>query len=74
VLQRDYIQVKNDQKKDFADADIVHIKKSTHRSNAWGLACLPIAINIEILGEIKTFDYNNFMNGLMFRHYEVESL
>jgi hypothetical protein len=66
--------VKNDQKKDFADADIVHIKKSTHRSNAWGLACLPIAINIEILGEIKTFDYNNFMNGLMFRHYEVESL
>ena len=55
----DYIQVKNNQKKDFAYADIVHIKVP-HRSNAWGLACLPIAINIEILGEIKTFDYNNF--------------
>ena len=43
-----YIQVKNNQKKDFAYEDIIHVKKSTHRSNAWGLACLPIAINIEI--------------------------
>ena len=60
-----YIQVKSNQKKDYAYADIIHIKKSTHRSNAWGLACLPVALNIEILGEIKTFDYNNFKNGLM---------
>jgi hypothetical protein len=60
-----YIQVKGNQKKDYAYADIIHIKKSTHRSNAWGLACLPVALNIEILGEIKTFDYNNFKNGLM---------
>jgi len=67
----DYIQVKNNQKKDFAYADIVHIKKSTHRSNAWGLACLPIAINIEILGEIKTFDYNNFKNGLMIDYFVI---
>jgi len=66
-----YIQVKNNQKKDFAYADIVHIKKSTHRSNAWGLACLPIAINIEILGEIKTFDYNNFKNGLMIDYFVI---
>jgi len=67
----DYIQIKNNQKKDFAYADIVHIKKSTHRSNAWGLACLPIAINIEILGEIKTFDYNNFKNGLMIDYFVI---
>ena len=67
----DYIQVKNNQKKDFAYADIIHIKKSTHRSNAWGLACLPIAINIEILGEIKTFDYNNFKNGLMIDYFVI---
>jgi hypothetical protein len=67
----DYIQVKNNQKKDFAYADIVHIKKSTHRSNAWGIACLPIAINIEILGEIKTFDYNNFKNGLMIDYFVI---
>jgi hypothetical protein len=67
----DYIQVKNNHKKDFAYADIVHIKKSTHRSNAWGLACLPIAINIEILGEIKTFDYNNFKNGLMIDYFVI---
>jgi len=67
----DYIQVKNNRKKDFAYADIVHIKKSTHRSNAWGLACLPIAINIEILGEIKIFDYNNFKNGLMIDYFVI---
>ncbi len=66
-----YIQVKNNQKKDFAYEDIIHVKKSTHRSNAWGLACLPIAINIEILGEIKTFDYNNFKNCLMIDYFVI---
>jgi len=66
-----YIQVNNNQKKDFAYEDIIHVKKSTHRSNAWGLACLPIAINIEILGEIKTFDYNNFKNGLMIDYFVI---
>ena len=66
-----YIQVKNNQKKDFAYADIIHIKKSTHKSNAWSLACLPIAINVEILSEIKTFDYNNFKNGLMIDYFVI---
>ncbi len=66
-----YIQVKNNQKKDFAYADIIHIKKSTHKSNAWGLGCLPIAINVEILSEIKTFDYNNFKNGLMIDYFVI---
>ncbi len=67
----DYIQTKNNQKTDFAYADVVHMKKSTHRSNAWGLACLPVAINIEILGEVKTFDYNNFKNGLMVDYFVI---
>jgi len=67
----DYIQVKNNQKKDFAYEDIIHVKKYTHRSNAWGLACLHITINIEILGEIKTFDYNNFKNGLMIDYFVI---
>lgn len=66
-----YIQVKNNQKKDFAYEDIIHVKKSTHKSNAWGLACLPIAINVEILSEIKTFDYNNFKNGLMIDYFVI---
>ena len=66
-----YIQVKNNQKKDFAYEDIIHVKKSTHRSNAWGLASLPIAINVEILSEIKTFDYNNFKNGLMIDYFVI---
>lgn len=67
----DFIQVKNNKKIDYPYADVIHIKKSTHRSNAWGLACLPIAINIEILGEIKTFDYNNFKNGLMIDYFVI---
>ena len=66
-----YIQVKNNQKKDFTYEDVIHVKKSTHRSNAWGLACLPIAINVEILSEIKTFDYNNFKNGLMIDYFVI---
>ena len=70
-LRPNYIQVVNNKKKDFAYADIIHMKKSTHRSNAWGLACLPIAINIEILGEVKTFDYNNFKNGLMADYFMI---
>ena len=66
-----YMQVKNNKKKDFAYGDIIHMKKGTHKSEAWGLACLPIAMNIEILGEIKTFDYNNFLNGLMIDYFVI---
>lgn len=68
-LRPNFIQVKNNQKKDFAYEDIIHMKRSTHKSNAWGLSCLPIALNVEILGEIKTFDYNNFANGLMIDYF-----
>jgi capsid portal protein len=67
----DFVQVKLGQKREFANADIIHFKRFTHRSNAWGLSCLPIAINIEILSEIKTFDYNNFKNGLMIDYFII---
>ena len=67
----DYVQTQNSKKKDFPYADIIHLKKSTHRSNAWGLACLPIALNLEILAEIKTFDYNNFANGLLIDYFII---
>lgn len=67
----DYVQTKNKQKRDFAYGDVIHFKRSTHRSNAWGLACLPIALNLEILGEIKTFDYNNFKNGLLLDYFMI---
>lgn len=66
-----YIQTKNSKKMDFLYKDIIHLKKSTHKSNAWGLACLPVAINNEILAEIKTFDYNNFKNGLLVDYFMI---
>jgi len=67
----DYIQAKNHQKRDFAYGDVIHFKRSTHQSNAWGLACLPVALNLEILSEIKTFDYNNFRNGLLVDYFMI---
>lgn len=67
----DFIQTKNSQKRDYAYSDVIHLKRSTHKSNAWGLACLPVALNIEILTEIKTFDYNNFKNGLMIDYFMI---
>ena len=70
-FQPDYIQTKNSQKRDYPYADVIHLKRSTHKSNAWGLACLPVALNIEILGEIKTFDYNNFKNGLLIDYFVI---
>lgn len=70
-LRPNYIQTRNNKKKDYAYADVIHLKRNTHKSNAWGLACLPVAINIEILNEIKTFDYNNFKNGLMVDYFLI---
>lgn len=66
-----YIQVKNSTRRDYRYADVIHMKRSTHKSNAWGLACLPIALNLEILGEIKTYDYNNFANGLLIDYFLI---
>ncbi len=67
----DFIQVKNGKKKLFSGDDVIHLKNPTHKSNAWGLACLPVAINIEILEQIKTFDYNNFVNGLLVDYFMI---
>lgn len=67
----DYVQLRGGKRKDYAYADIIHLRQPTHRSKLWGLACLPIAINIEILAEIKTFDYNNFKNGLMIDYFII---
>ncbi len=64
-LKPDYIQHKNNIRTLHSNADIIHIKRPTYRSNAWGLSSVPIAINAEILGEIKKFDFNNFKNGLL---------
>ena len=66
-----YLQLRGGKRKDYPYADIIHMKKPTHRSKLWGLAGLPIAINIEILSEIKTFDYNNFKNGLMIDYFII---
>ncbi|KQC09679.1 MAG: hypothetical protein APR54_12550 [Candidatus Cloacimonas sp. SDB] len=67
----DFIQVKNGKKKFFSGDDVIHLKNPTHKSNAWGLACLPVAINIDILEQIKTFDYNNFKNGLLVDYFMI---
>ncbi len=65
VFKPEYIQAKQGKKKLFANSDIIHLKRYTPQSRAWGLASLPIVVNIEILNEIKTFNYNNFKRGLL---------
>lgn len=40
-------------------------------SNAWGVSCLPVTVNIEILEQIKTFDFNNFKNGLLVDYFMI---
>ncbi len=67
----DFLHVKNGKKKFFSGDDVIHFKNPTHRSNAWGVACLPVAINIEILEQIKTFDFNNFKNGLLVDYFMI---
>ncbi len=60
-----YVQVKNNVKKEIAAGDIIHMRQETYLSNCWGISCLPIVPNMAILDEIKTFDHNNFKNGLL---------
>lgn len=67
----DYIQHAAGLRKDLPYADVIHFKRSTHRSNAWGLASLPVVLNLQILEEIKVFDYNNFRNGLMVDYFMI---
>jgi len=63
-LEPNYIQYRNLKQTYFPGKDIIHMLEETHKSEAWGLNSLPIAINNEILKEIKALDYNNFKNGL----------
>jgi hypothetical protein len=67
----DFLHVKNGTKRFFSCNDVIHFKNPTHKSNAWGLSCLPVAINIEILEQIKTFDFNNFKNGLLVDYFMI---
>ncbi len=67
----DYIQHRNNKRTLFDNKDVIHIKRPVHNSNGWGLSSIPIAINAEILGEIKTFDYNNFKNGLLIDYFII---
>lgn len=67
----DFLHVKNGMKRFFSGDDVIHFKNPTHKSNAWGVSCLPVAINIEILEQIKTFDYNNFKNGLLVDYFMI---
>ncbi len=66
-----YLQLRGGKRIDYPYADVIHMRQPTHRSKLWGLAGLPIVINIEILAEIKTFDYNNFKNGLMIDYFII---
>lgn len=61
----DYVQVRDGKRREFSGTDVIHFKRFTHRSRAWGLACLPVALNMEIMAEIKRFDFNTFKNGLL---------
>ena len=65
LLTPTYRQSRTTGVEDFSNDDVMHMKRSTHRSDVWGLACLPVVVNIETLKEIEVFDYNNFKNGLL---------
>lgn len=65
----DYIQYRNSKRRYFPGNDVIHFLQETHKSTAWGLACMPVAINAEILRQIKDYDYNNFHNGLMIDYF-----
>lgn len=67
----DYIQAKNGKRKIFAGKDIIHFKKMTNKSQAWGLSSTPVLLNCEILKEIKAFNYNNFKNGLLIDYFII---
>lgn len=70
-LRPDYIQVKNNKKLYIPGSDIIHMIQKSSKSNAWGVACKSIILNVEILNEIKNFDYNNFKNGLLIDYFMI---
>jgi hypothetical protein len=70
-LEPNYIQVRNNKKKLHLNKDVIHFLEETHLSEVWGVSCIAIAINIEILNEIKKFDHNNFKNGLLIDYFII---
>ena len=70
-LYPDYIEVKNNKKAYFQGSDIIHMKKTTYKSRAWGLSCLPVILNCEILNGIKEYNYNQFKNGLLIDYFII---
>jgi capsid portal protein len=70
-LKPDYLQVKSGQKTFFFFSDIIHLLQRNSLSNAWGLACKPIILNIETLYDIKQYDFNRFKNGLLIDYFII---
>ena len=70
-LKPDYLQVKSGLKTFFSGADIIHILQRNSLSNAWGLACKPIILNIETLYDIKQYDFVRFKNGLLIDYFII---
>jgi capsid portal protein len=70
-LQPDYLQVKSGQKTFFSGKDIIHLLQRNSLSNAWGLSCKPIILNIETLYDIKQYDFNRFKNGLLIDYFII---
>ena len=70
-LKPDYLQVKSGLKTFFSGSDIIHLLQRNSLSNAWGLACKPIILNIETLNDIKQYDFNRFKNGLLIDYFII---
>jgi len=68
-LAPDYLQVKAGQKTFIKGDDVIHMLQRNSLSNAWGLACKPIILNIETLAGIKEYDFNRFQNGLLIDYF-----
>lgn len=64
-----YFHVKAGKKKEIPASDIIHMIQKTSKSSVWGLACKSIVLNVEILNEIKNYDYNQFKNGLLIDYF-----
>ncbi len=72
-LRPNYVQHRAGKSLLIPNKDMIHIKKPTYKSNAWGLSSLPVALSVETLKEIKDLDYNNFKNGLLIDYFIVVS-
>lgn len=67
----DYIQAKAGKKTMLENRNVIHLRKPHISSNIWGVSCLPVVLNVDILEQIKIYDYNNFRNGLMIDYFLI---